>query len=70
MLLFRSEEGVREWCAKRGREPGAMLTLEEAWRAAVAWFGDAMEVSYRGHSAADTARRFREAGFTGEFWAG
>ncbi len=68
MLLFRSEEGVRAWCAARGREPGAMLSLDEAWRAAVAWFGDALDPAFRGHTPEDTARRFAAAGFYGAFW--
>ena len=68
MLLFRSEEGVRNWCAARGREAGAILSLKEAWRAAVAWFGDALDPEFRGHTPEDTIRRFRQAGFTGAFW--
>ncbi len=68
MLLFRSEEGVRIWCAARRVEPGAILTLPEAWRLAVAWFGDVMDPAHRGHTPADTARRFRDAGFSGPFW--
>ncbi len=68
MLLFRSEEGVRRWCAARGVEPGAILSLPEAWRLAVAWFGDVLDPAFRGHTPVETARRFRAAGFAGPFW--
>lgn len=68
MLLFRSEEGVCAWCAERGVSPGAILALPEAWRLAIAWFGDVLDPAFRGHTPAETARRFRAAGFAGAFW--
>lgn len=67
MLLFRSEEGVQAWCAGRGVAPGAILSLPEAWRLAAAWFGDVLDPAFRGHTAEETARRFRAAGFAGAF---
>lgn len=68
MLLFRSEEGVLDWCAARGAEPGAILSLPDAWRLAVAWFGDVLNPAFRGHTPAEATRRFRAAGFDGTFW--
>lgn len=68
MLLFRSEEGVRQWCAARDREPGAILTLEEAWRAAIARFGPVLDPAYRGLDLPDLTARFHAQGFTGPFW--
>lgn len=40
MLLFRSEGHVRRWCDAWKMEPGAVLSLEQAWRLAAAWFAD------------------------------
>ena len=68
MLLFRSEEGVHSWCAARGRTPGVILTLVEAWRAAIARFGTTLDPAYRGLDRDILAARFRAEGFTGRFW--
>ncbi len=40
MLLFRSEEHVQRWCDAWRMDPGAVLSLERAWRLAAAWFAD------------------------------
>ena len=40
MLFFRSEEHLQAWLARQGSERGAVLTLEDTWRLAKAWYPD------------------------------
>jgi len=40
MLLFRSEESVEKWCAERSLPVNPMITLDQLWEMAQAWYSN------------------------------
>lgn len=68
MSFFRSEDDVDDWCRRTGEAKGDILSLEQAWRLAIAWFGDRMQPAYRNLSDEDMRRLFLNLGLTSAFW--
>lgn len=68
MMLFRWEEDVARWCAARGREPGATLSLSVLQRLAASWYGDRLEPGWRPRSRERSQAILETAGLTGSFW--
>ncbi len=69
MLLFRSEEHVDKWCAQWNLPKGALLTLGQTWRLAVAWYGDDRRLlDWRRRTVDETEAVFAQLGFTSSFW--
>ncbi len=56
------------WCARRGREVGALLTLEQGWALALAWFSDPREPGWRRRPVSVLADLVRGLGLGGPFW--
>ncbi|HEX5506220.1 MAG TPA: hypothetical protein VFW96_26615 [Thermomicrobiales bacterium] len=46
-----------------------MLTLDQTWALAQAWYHDRMDATFRGRSAADAEAIFRDLGLVGPFWS-
>jgi hypothetical protein len=68
MLLFRSEEHVTAWSRRRGSPVGAVLTLEQGWRLAAAWFHDRLSPDWRRKTPEETEEVFAAIGLTDPFW--
>ena len=68
MLLFRSEEHVRNWYVRRGLRMGALLSLQQQWDLARTWYADRMAPDWRRRTAAEAEAVFAGIGLTGEFW--
>jgi hypothetical protein len=69
MLLFRSEEHIERWCRSWKLERGAVLTMEQAWRLAQAWYGpDRRQPGWRRKTVDEAEALFAELGFTSAFW--
>jgi hypothetical protein len=69
MLLFRSEEHVDRWCRQWGQERGALLSLDQAWRLALAWYSpDRREPAWRRKNVDEVEALFAELGLTETFW--
>lgn len=68
MLLFRSEEHVDRWCASRGLPRGGILTLEQLWELATAWYANRMAPDWRRRTAEEAEAVFAGIGLTGPFW--
>lgn len=68
MLLFRSEEHVEVWCRAREFPRGGLLTLDQGWQLARAWFGDRRSPSWRRRSIDEAHAVFEDVGLTGPFW--
>lgn len=68
MLLFRSEEHVRNWYARSGMPMGAIFTLEQQWELARTWYADRMSRHWRRRTAEEAEAVFTSLGLTGEFW--
>ena len=68
MLFFRSEEHVERWCRARGLEPGAVLTRDQIWELARAWYGSRMEPQWSRRTTEEAQQVFTDLGLTGPFW--
>jgi hypothetical protein len=69
MLLFRSEEHIDRWCQRWGLRRGAVLSLDQAWRLARAWFGpDRRQPEWRRRTVDETEALFQELGLKSDFW--
>jgi hypothetical protein len=68
MLLFRSEETVDRWCAARGTPRRPLVTLDQLWRLAVAWYANRLTVESRRPGPAEMVEVFAAIGLTGPFW--
>jgi hypothetical protein len=68
MLAFRSEEHVERWCESKGLERGGLLTPEQQWRLAEAWYADRLAPGWRRRTPEEAGALFAELGLEGEFW--
>jgi hypothetical protein len=68
MLLFRGEEHIDVWRTQWSQPRGAMMTIDQAWRLAVAWYGDKMDPQWRRATLDETEAFLADIGLTGPFW--
>lgn len=68
MLLFRSEETVTQWCSGRGIPRRPLLTLEQLWHLAVAWYENRLTVESRRPGPEEMVGIFGAIGLEGPFW--
>lgn len=68
MLLFRSKEDVLTTCARTSSPPGAILTLEQTWELARRWYGDRLDLTYRGRTIEQAREIFQSLGHSSPFW--
>ena len=68
MLLFRSEEHVDRWCRVRGLSKQPLVSLDQLWRLAVAWYGNRLTVESRRPMGDEVQEIFQEIGLAGPFW--
>lgn len=68
MLLFRSEENVNAWCAKRDLPRRPLINLNQLWQLAVTWYGNRLTVDSRRPAANEMVSIFAGIGLTGAFW--
>ena len=69
MLFFRSEEHVDRWSAQWNLPRGAMLSLDQAWGLAHAWFqADRGAPAWRRPTVDEVESLFASLDLTGPFW--
>jgi hypothetical protein len=68
MLLFRSEEHVDRWLERDGFQRGAILTPEQLWALARAWYRNRMAPDWRRRTPQEAQELFEKLGLTGPFW--
>ena len=68
MLLFRDEEHVDRWCRAHGLSRGAVISPEQGWRLAYAWYKDKLKPDWRRHTLEETEAILADIGLTGSFW--
>ena len=68
MLLFRSEEHVKRWCEKENMAFGAILSLEQQWELAKAWYHDRLDPGWRRNTTEESEKIFSDLGLTSPFW--
>ena len=68
MLLFRSEEHVDAWLEHRGLERGGLLSVEQCWRLADAWYADRLSSKWTRRPPHEAQAVFDAIGLRGAFW--
>jgi hypothetical protein len=68
MLFFQSEERVNQWCRAHGVPRRPILSLEQLWRLAVAWYENRLSPDARRPQPEEMRRIFAAIGLTGPFW--
>jgi hypothetical protein len=68
MLIFRSEEHIERWCKAWKLAPGAVLSVEQAWKLADAWYRDRRLPDWRRRTVDEAHALFDSLGLTSEFW--
>jgi len=68
MLFFRSEESVDAWCRERGIPRRPILSLDQLWRLAVAWYETRLTPDARRPQPDEIRRIFAGIGLEGPFW--
>lgn len=68
MLLFRSEETVDAWCRERGLPRRPLVTLDQLWFLARAWYENRLTVESRRPGPDEMVSIFAQVGLTGPFW--
>jgi hypothetical protein len=68
MLLFRSEEHVRNWYRERGIPTGATFDLDRQWQLARIWYAERLSPDWRRRTAEEAEAVFESVGLTGDFW--
>jgi hypothetical protein len=68
MLLFRSEDTVRQWCAARNLPVRPIINLEQLWHLAVTWYANRLTVDSRRPGPDEMVEIFASIGLEGPFW--
>ena len=68
MLLFRSEESVEKWCAERNLPVNPMITLDQLWEMARAWYSNRLTEESRRPGPDEIVQIFGRIGLTDPFW--
>ena len=68
MLFFRSEERVDEWCREQRVPRRPILSLDQLWKLAVAWYENRLTPQARRPQPDEILRIFAGIGLEGPFW--
>lgn len=68
MLLFRSEEHVKNWLARAHPPASTVLTLAQIAGLAHAWYANKLAPDWRRHSPEEAEVLFARLGLDPEFW--
>ena len=68
MLLFRSEELVRDWCAANYYPVRPLLTIDQLWGLAMTWYSTRLQEDSRRPKPDEMREIFAELGLEGDFW--
>ncbi len=68
ILFFRAIGEVDVWCRKHAIPRGEILSADQAWALAQAWYGDYLHPKWRRRTAEETRMIFNELGLTSDFW--
>jgi len=64
----QSDDHIDRWCRSWRLGRGAVLSVEQAWRLADAWYRDRMSPAWRRRTMDEAHELFRSLGLTSEFW--
>jgi len=59
---------VSRWCDQWNQPLGEIISLEQQWHLAQAWYVDRMELEWRRKTEEDIDALWQELGLTSSFW--
>ncbi len=68
MLLFRSEEHVERWCRQRNLPRRPLVSLDQLWELAQAWYASRLTPEARRPMGAEIRQIFDRIGLRDQFW--
>lgn len=68
MLLFRSEKHVNRWCRDHKVSRRPLVSLDQLWQLALAWYESRLTVESRRPGADEMEQIFASVGLEGPFW--
>jgi hypothetical protein len=68
MSFFRSEERVEEWCRAHAVPRRPLITLEQLWSLALAWYENRLSPDARRPGPDEMRAIFAASGLQGAFW--
>lgn len=68
ILFFRSVQEIDDWCNRHRIARGEVLSMDQAWALAQAWYGDYLNTKWRRRSRREAREIFDNLGLTGSFW--
>jgi len=68
MLLFRGEEHIDRWCSQWNMPRGGVLTIDQAWELAKAWYRHKMSPDWRRATVDQAETLLSRIGLVGPFW--
>lgn len=68
MLLFRSEEHVNRWCQARNLPRRPILSLEQIWQLALAWYENRLTIDSHRPAPEEMTEIFAGLGLIDPFW--
>ena len=68
MLLFWSEETVKQWCIANEIPVRPMINLDQLWYLAQTWYGNRLSVDSRRPGPDEMSGIFAQIGLAGPFW--
>lgn len=68
MRFFRSEAALQQWQGENKVTQGEVLTVDQMWALANAWYHDRLAPTYRSRTVAQVEAIFRSLGLIASFW--
>lgn len=68
MLLFRSEETVKKWCASTSTPIRPLINMDQLWHLAVTWYENRITAESRRPAPDEMVEIFSAIGLNGPFW--
>jgi hypothetical protein len=68
ILFFRAVTEIDGWCRRHAIPRGEILSSEQVWALAQAWYGDYLNPNWRRRTIEEARGVFRELGLTSRFW--
>jgi hypothetical protein len=69
MLIFRSEDHIDNWCTFRELPRGGIMSPEQCWQLAQAWYSDKLSPAWRRKTLEESEAMLASIGLTEPFWS-
>ncbi len=69
MLIFRSEDHIDDWCTLRMLPRGGIMSPEQCWKLAQAWYSDKLSPDWRRKTPEESEAMLASIGLLEPFWS-